>query len=123
MNTIDCSPKAFTIAPSFLLRTAQSGAGSSFWVALKSPRKSKVLTQEDFSAVSSRTYLSTLERALKSSTLEKSKNWLRSWASDFQASMSFPVNSVLIGLSVVLSGEGGLVKLHMWSAYAGEAFG
>jgi len=37
--------------------------------------------------------------------------------------MSFPVKTLLIGLSVVLSGEGGLVKLHMWSAYAGEAFG
>ncbi|MHA6575416.1 helix-turn-helix domain-containing protein [Pseudomonas yamanorum] len=42
-----------------------------FGQALKQVRNSKCLTQEDFSAVSSRTYLSTLERGLKSPTLEK----------------------------------------------------
>jgi transcriptional regulator with XRE-family HTH domain len=42
-----------------------------FGLALKQVRNSKDLTQEDFSAVSSRTYLSTLERGLKSPTLEK----------------------------------------------------
>ncbi|RON80770.1 MULTISPECIES: helix-turn-helix domain-containing protein [Pseudomonas] len=42
-----------------------------FGVALQRLRKSKALTQEDFSTVSSRTYLSTLERGLKSPTLEK----------------------------------------------------
>ena len=39
--------------------------------ALKLARDSKGLTQEDFSDVSSRTYISSLERALKSPTLEK----------------------------------------------------
>ena len=39
--------------------------------ALKTIRSSRGLTQEDFSAVSSRTYLSTLERGLKSPTLDK----------------------------------------------------
>ncbi|HDQ4464501.1 TPA: helix-turn-helix transcriptional regulator [Pseudomonas aeruginosa] len=42
-----------------------------FGLALKQARTSKNLTQEDFSSVSSRTYLSTLERGLKSPTLEK----------------------------------------------------
>jgi transcriptional regulator with XRE-family HTH domain len=42
-----------------------------FGQALKSLRASKHLTQEDFSEVSSRTYLSTLERGLKSPTLAK----------------------------------------------------
>ena len=42
-----------------------------FGAALKKIRKNKDLTQEDFSQVSSRTYLSTLERGLKSPTLEK----------------------------------------------------
>ena len=42
-----------------------------FGQALKKVRASKNLTQEDFSTVSSRTYLSSLERGLKSPTLEK----------------------------------------------------
>lgn len=42
-----------------------------FAFALKKIRKAKKLTQEDFSDSSSRTYLSTLERGLKSPTLEK----------------------------------------------------
>lgn len=39
--------------------------------ALKSIRTARGLTQEDFSNVSSRTYLSTLERGLKSPTIDK----------------------------------------------------
>lgn len=39
--------------------------------ALKSIRKSRQLSQECFSDVSSRTYLSTLERGLKSPTISK----------------------------------------------------
>ncbi len=39
--------------------------------ALKQVRNATRLTQEDFSQVSSRTYMSTLERGLKSPTLEK----------------------------------------------------
>lgn len=42
-----------------------------FASALRQIRNSKNLTQEDFSNVSSRTYLSSLERAMKSPTLDK----------------------------------------------------
>jgi transcriptional regulator with XRE-family HTH domain len=42
-----------------------------FGKALQIARKHRGLTQEDFSQVSSRTYMSTLERGLKSPTLEK----------------------------------------------------
>ncbi|KJZ39885.1 MULTISPECIES: helix-turn-helix domain-containing protein [Pseudomonas] len=42
-----------------------------FGVALRINRKNKGLTQEDFSQISSRTYLSALERGLKSPTLDK----------------------------------------------------
>lgn len=42
-----------------------------FGEALRELRLKKGLTQEDFSELSSRTYLSTLERGLKSPTLEK----------------------------------------------------
>lgn len=42
-----------------------------FGKSLKIIRAAKGLTQEDFSSVSSRTYLSTLERGLKSPTLDK----------------------------------------------------
>lgn len=45
-----------------------------FAVALKTARKARGRTQEDFSDVSSRTYLSTLERGLKSPTLDKLQN-------------------------------------------------
>ncbi|WP_212631996.1 helix-turn-helix transcriptional regulator [Pseudomonas sp. KB-10] len=42
-----------------------------FGQALKRSRMTAGLTQEDFSTVSSRTYLSALERGLQSPTLEK----------------------------------------------------
>lgn len=42
-----------------------------FATALRSIRKKRNLTQEDFSDISSRTYLSSLERGIKSPTLEK----------------------------------------------------
>ncbi|WP_435609727.1 helix-turn-helix domain-containing protein [Pseudomonas knackmussii] len=42
-----------------------------FGIALRDVRQQRGLTQEDFSIVSSRTYLSTLERGLKGPTLEK----------------------------------------------------
>ncbi|MBA4380937.1 MAG: transcriptional regulator [Sideroxydans sp.] len=42
-----------------------------FGHSLKVARKSKRLSQEDFSIASSRTYLSSLERGLKSPTLDK----------------------------------------------------
>jgi transcriptional regulator with XRE-family HTH domain len=42
-----------------------------FAAALRDARKRKELTQEDFSNVSSRTYLSSLERGIKSPTIDK----------------------------------------------------
>lgn len=42
-----------------------------FGRALRETRIAKSLTQEDFSTVSSRTYMSTLERGMKSPTLDK----------------------------------------------------
>jgi transcriptional regulator with XRE-family HTH domain len=42
-----------------------------FGLALRRFRLSKGLSQEDFSLISSRTYLSSLERGLKSPTIEK----------------------------------------------------
>lgn len=42
-----------------------------FAKALKTARKARSFTQEDFAAVSGRTYLSALERGLKSPTIEK----------------------------------------------------
>ena len=42
-----------------------------FAIALRDTRIRQGLTQEDFGIVSSRTYLSTLERGLKNVTLEK----------------------------------------------------
>ena len=45
-----------------------------FGLALKKARNSKKLTQEEFSEISSRTYISSLERGKKSITLEKLKD-------------------------------------------------
>lgn len=42
-----------------------------FGLALQRARKSRNLTQEDFSVVSSRTYLSSLERGVKAPTITK----------------------------------------------------
>lgn len=42
-----------------------------FGIALRNARKRQRLTQEDFAIVSSRTYLSCLERGTKAVTLEK----------------------------------------------------
>jgi len=42
-----------------------------FGAALRARRQESGLTQEDFSEISSRTYLSTLERGIKCPTLEK----------------------------------------------------
>lgn len=46
-------------------------ATNAFAAALKTVRKARGLSQEAFSNVSSRTYMSTLERGLKSPTLSK----------------------------------------------------
>ncbi|MBI2728512.1 MAG: helix-turn-helix transcriptional regulator [Polaromonas sp.] len=48
-----------------------SKSTNNFARALKAIRKSKGLSQEDFSLASSRTYVSTLERSMKSPTLSK----------------------------------------------------
>lgn len=71
MNTIDCSSIGLRKALWFLLGTHKLELNASFGLALKRLRSHKKLTQEDFSSTSSRTYLSTLERGLKSPTLEK----------------------------------------------------
>jgi len=42
-----------------------------FGIGLQRARKSRKLTQEDFSVVSSRTYLSSLERGIKAPTITK----------------------------------------------------
>ena len=42
-----------------------------FGIGLQRARKSRELTQEDFAEVSSRTYLSSLERGLKAPTIKK----------------------------------------------------
>lgn len=44
---------------------------NAFGVALRKIRVGKKLTQEDFSVVSSRTYMSTLERGIYTPTIEK----------------------------------------------------
>lgn len=43
----------------------------SLGLAIQTSRKVKKITQEDFSEISSRTYISTLERGLYSPTVEK----------------------------------------------------
>ena len=43
----------------------------SFGDALRQARKARNMSQEDFSIISSRTYISSLERGLKSPTIEK----------------------------------------------------
>jgi transcriptional regulator with XRE-family HTH domain len=48
-----------------------------FGVALRNARVRRGLTQEDFHGVSSRTYLSTLERGLKNVTVEKAAELAR----------------------------------------------
>ncbi|MFJ2324782.1 helix-turn-helix domain-containing protein [Pseudomonas sp. NPDC087690] len=48
-----------------------------FAIALRNTRVRHGLTQEDFEIVSSRTYLSTLERGLKNVTLEKASELAR----------------------------------------------
>ena len=71
MNTIDCSSIEFKKASSFLLWISKMELREAFAIALRNSRIRHGLTQEDFGIVSSRTYLSTLERGLKNVTLEK----------------------------------------------------
>ena len=72
MNTIDCSPKGLVLARwGFHILEITMEIKEAFAGALKQARKARGLTQEAFSDVSSRTYISTLERGIKSPTLEK----------------------------------------------------
>lgn len=50
---------------------APSTTAKDFGKALRQARKSRGLTQEDFAEVSGRTYVSSLERGLKSPTFDK----------------------------------------------------
>ena len=71
MNTIDCSSIVFIRASCRFRNGKAMDIRQALGNALKSIRTARGLTQEDFSTVSSRTYLSTLERGLKSPTLDK----------------------------------------------------
>lgn len=72
MNTIDCSPIVLVLARwRFQIKEIFMDIKDAFAAALKQVRNARGLTQEAFSEVSSRTYISTLERGLKSPTLEK----------------------------------------------------
>ena len=52
-------------------RMARSTTAKDFGKALREARRSRGLTQEDFATVSGRTYVSALERGLKSPTFDK----------------------------------------------------
>ncbi len=54
-----------------IIRYIHMHINQAFGIALKKIRKDRNKTQEDFGIVSSRTYVSTLERGLKSITIEK----------------------------------------------------
>ena len=60
-----------TGALSFLLWGVSMELGKAFGITLKRYRIRAGLSQEAFSSVSSRTYISTLERGLKNPTLDK----------------------------------------------------
>ena len=53
------------------MTSTPSAINGAFAKALRQTRKAYGLTQEDFSTTSGRTYVSSLERGLKSPTLEK----------------------------------------------------
>lgn len=71
MNTIDCSPIECIRVSSYFLGEPQVAAKHSLAAAIRIVRKARGLSQEAFSDVSSRTYLSSLERDLKSPTVQK----------------------------------------------------
>lgn len=71
MNSIHCSGILFKKASSFLLRDRQVDLKRAFGKVLGWFRIEQGYTQEDFSIVSSRTYISSLERGVYSPTLEK----------------------------------------------------
>lgn len=71
MNTIDCTPIVFALSSFSLLGRSDLDTKHAFGKALRMVRTLRGLTQEDFSEVSSRTYLSTLERGQKNPTIDK----------------------------------------------------
>lgn len=71
MNTIDCSSIVFKMGSLGLVLEPQMNLRQSLAAAIRTVRKNKGLTQEDFGVVSSRTYLSSLERGIKSPTIDK----------------------------------------------------
>lgn len=72
MIPIDCSSIVFILARyRFLDKEIYMDVAQAFAKALRQARRAQGLTQEDFSEVSSRTYVSTLERGKKSPTIEK----------------------------------------------------
>lgn len=74
-----------------------------FAIALRNARIRRGLTQEDFGIVSSRTYLSTLERGLKNVTLEK--------ASELAQRMDVHPLTLLVESFLVLEPESDLDSL------------
>ena len=71
MNTIDCSSIVFEMGSLGLVWEPKMNLRQSLATAIRTVRKNRGLTQEDFGVVSSRTYLSSLERGLKSPTIDK----------------------------------------------------
>jgi len=55
----------------FAIKGSPMPITKAFGQALKKARITKKLTQEDFSDISSRTYMSSLERGIKSPTIDK----------------------------------------------------
>lgn len=73
MSAIPCSAIALILAPSFLLCNGKIGMDyrQALGMSLRRVRKSRGLTQEAFTSVSSRTHMSELERGLIGITVEK----------------------------------------------------
>ncbi|WP_341455472.1 helix-turn-helix transcriptional regulator [Stutzerimonas kunmingensis] len=73
MSAIPCSAIACILAPSFLFCNGKIGMDfrQALGMSLRRVRKSRGLTQEAFSSVSSRTHMSELERGVIGITVEK----------------------------------------------------
>ena len=71
MNSILCSDILFKTASLFLLRIEQMELKKAFGKVFRWYRTKKGLSQEDFSDVSGRTYISTLERGIHSPTIDR----------------------------------------------------